>query len=165
MNNKTLLFKWSISRGRDTYGYNICSLWIHERKEATTCGGGYDMKGTVLGEFIEKHYQDRLLKLHRRAGSRYSVAPESSPAAKNGKKYKRLKALIPKNRPIWHQHGELYGLTTYYKRGELKPFKMSLDGACGFESMQRIGRAVGLSFHYQYGNANETIYTMADKRV
>jgi hypothetical protein len=161
-----LLFKWTTSRGRDTYGYNICSLWVRERKEATTCGGGYDMKGKVLGDFIEKRFQDRLLKLHRRAGSRVSIAPEGSPAAKAGKGYKRLTTKARnKFRPVWDNHGELYGMTAYYKRGEVKPYEISLDGACGVESMRRIGRAVGLSFSYQYANASETVYLMTDKRA
>lgn len=44
---KELEFKWSVSRARDTFGYNICSLWIHtdagREKVASACGGGYDM--------------------------------------------------------------------------------------------------------------------------
>tara|TARA_Y100000310_G_scaffold142771_1_gene142258 strand:+ start:70 stop:591 length:522 start_codon:yes stop_codon:yes gene_type:complete len=158
-----LLFKWTTSRGRDTYGYNICSLWVRESKEASTCGGGYDMKGTALGYFLEERFQDRLLKLHRRAGSRYSVAPEGSPAAKAGKAYKRL--TTPNKKRPWSDHGEFYGLTAYYRRGESKPYKMSMDGGCGFSCMVDIGRAVGLSFRYQYANTNETLYTMTDKRA
>ena len=161
-----LLFKWTTSRGRDSYGYNICSLWVRQIKEASTCGGGYDMKGTALGYFLQKRYQDRLLKLHRRAGSRVSVAPEGSPAAKAGKAYKQLTTKARnKFRPIWDNHGELYGMRAYYKRGESKPYKIDLDGGCGFESIRRIGRAVGLSFSYQYENANETVYLMTDKRA
>lgn len=57
---KTLEFKWTTSRARDTYGYNVCTLYVNGRKVARTCGGGYDMKGTVLGDFIAKHYADRL---------------------------------------------------------------------------------------------------------
>jgi len=158
-----LLFKWTISQARDSEGWNICSLWVRETKEASTCGGGYDMKGTALGNYIEKRFQDRLLKLHRRAGSRYSVAPEGSPAAKAGKAYKRL--TTPGKKRPWSDHGELYGLTAYYKRGESKPYKMSMDGGCGFSCMVDIGRAVGLSFRYQYANTNETLYTMTDRRA
>lgn len=59
----TLEFKWSVSRGRDTYGYNICSLYVDGRKVASCNGGGYDMKGTCFGIFLEKHFADRLRKL------------------------------------------------------------------------------------------------------
>ena len=161
-----LLFKWTTSRARASDGWNICSLWIHDQKEASTCGGGYDMKGTALGSFIEKQYMDRLLKLHRRAGTRYSIAPEGSPAAKVGKAYKRLTTYDRpgRSRP-WSDHGEFYGLTAYYRRGESKPYKMSMDGGCGFSCMVDIGRAVGLSFRFQHEKSNEILYTMTDKKA
>lgn len=58
-----LAFKWGVSKARDTAGYNICSLWVNGKKEVSTCGGGYDMKGTVLGRWIARRFADRLLKL------------------------------------------------------------------------------------------------------
>lgn len=60
---KTLEFKWTVSRGRDTYGYNICTLYTDGVKVARCNGGGYDMKGTCLGNFIAHAYADRLLAL------------------------------------------------------------------------------------------------------
>jgi hypothetical protein len=59
----TLNFVWTTSRGRDTYGYNICSLYVDGRKVSACNGGGYDMKGTSLGNWIARAYADRLLKL------------------------------------------------------------------------------------------------------
>jgi len=67
-----LEFKWTVSRGRDTDGYNICSLYVDGRKVASCNGGGYDMKGTALGNWIAKAYADRLRKL------RLSKFPEQS---------------------------------------------------------------------------------------
>lgn len=61
---KTLEFKWGVSRGRDTYGYTICSLYVDGRKVASCNGGGYDMKGTSFGHYLERAYADRLLKLN-----------------------------------------------------------------------------------------------------
>lgn len=58
-----LEFRWTISRGRDSYGYNICSLWVDGRKLASCNGGGYDMKGTSLGNFIAARYASRLVAL------------------------------------------------------------------------------------------------------
>jgi hypothetical protein len=55
-----LEFRWTVSRGRDTYGYNICSLYADGRKVSSCNGGGYDMKGTALGSFIAHNYADRL---------------------------------------------------------------------------------------------------------
>lgn len=63
MKTTSLEFKWSVSRGRDTYGYAICTLYANGDRVARCNGGGYDMKGTCLGSFIAKAYADRLLNL------------------------------------------------------------------------------------------------------
>jgi len=59
-----LQFKWTTSRGRDTYGYNISSLYVNGHKVASCNGGGYDMQGTCLGDFLSANFQDELKKLH-----------------------------------------------------------------------------------------------------
>jgi len=57
-----LKLKWSTSRGVDTYGYNICTLTDNNTDKKYRCmGGGYDMQGTVVGEWLESTFQDRLL--------------------------------------------------------------------------------------------------------
>lgn len=66
MNNRegmTLEFKWTVSRGRDTYGYNICSLFVDGVKRAACNGGGYDMEGTSLGNWMQKEFKEELLAL------------------------------------------------------------------------------------------------------
>lgn len=62
MKTHTAVIRWTVSRGRDTYGYNICTLMIDGIKVASCDGGGYDMEGTVLGEWLEEAYADRLLR-------------------------------------------------------------------------------------------------------
>ena len=56
---KELEFKYTISRARNTAGDTICSLWIHtesgREKVARNGGGGYDMKGGCLGDWIEEY--------------------------------------------------------------------------------------------------------------
>ena len=59
----TLVFKWGVSRGRATYGYSICSLYVNGKKVAMCNGGGYDMQGTVFGNWIASKFKDELLKL------------------------------------------------------------------------------------------------------
>ena len=60
----SLKIKWSTSRGRDTYGYNICRLVDTDTgKHYRTIGGGYDMTGKVLGDWLSEVYQDRLKEL------------------------------------------------------------------------------------------------------
>ncbi len=65
-----LALKWSASRGRDTYGDNICTLTDQETGKRFRCnGGGYDMVGTVLGEWLEDRYQGRLQALAAETGT------------------------------------------------------------------------------------------------
>ena len=57
-----LTMTWSTSRGRDTYGWNICSL-KGGAKTYRTMGGGYDMEGTVLADYLEAEHQEALQRL------------------------------------------------------------------------------------------------------
>lgn len=57
-----LAITWSTSRGRDTYGYNICRLDVRSTSQRYKCmGGGYDMLGTVVGQWLQGVYHRRLL--------------------------------------------------------------------------------------------------------
>ena len=56
-----LALSWSTSRGRDTYGYNIARLDDTDtRHRFKTCGGGYDMVGTVFGQWLAARFQPEL---------------------------------------------------------------------------------------------------------
>ncbi len=80
---ETLDFKWTTSRGRNTYGYNICTLRDkRNNKISSTCGGGYDMKGTCLGDFINTYFYDEIRKLN---------SEDFYGLTHYGKKYRRLK--------------------------------------------------------------------------
>ena len=80
---ETLDFKWTTSRGRNTYGYSICTLRDkRENKISSTCGGGYDMKGTCLGDFINIYFYDEIRKLN--SADFYGLTHY-------GKKYRHLK--------------------------------------------------------------------------
>ena len=102
-----LSLSWSVSKGANTYGYNICRLDDRNNgKRFRTIGGGYDMIGTVFGEWLETYYQKELLKI---------------------------------------KDGDFYGMTYLaYKN------KVSIDGACGIESMIRIAEAIGLEVERDY---------------
>lgn len=55
---------WGISRGRETYGWNICKATSNQTGKAyRTTGGGYDMLGTVIGEWFAAEYQTHLQAL------------------------------------------------------------------------------------------------------
>lgn len=111
----TIEFRWSISRGRDTYGYNICSLWLNgAEKVASTCGGGYDMKGTVLGAFIREYFPEQLKKMD--AGKHYGLT-------------------------FWNPNGK--GVRGRYLKHYKEGCEFYLDGACGFREMEHFLREIG----------------------
>lgn len=106
--------RWTVSRGRDTYGYNICSLWINGKKAYSCNGGGYDMVGTCFGEWLQDNALDEIKKLST---------------------------------------VDFYGIS-FYCQAENKRHQtyqdgdsVTLDGACGFSSMQRIATACGYTIH------------------
>jgi hypothetical protein len=60
----TYTLNWSISRARDTEGYNVLTARDSRgRKVAGCCGGGYDMEGTVFAEILTKHHLARIASL------------------------------------------------------------------------------------------------------
>lgn len=124
-NIKRLALSWSVSRGRDTYGYNICRLDDTSTGDRFKCmGGGYDMRGTVFGEWLAANYQPELLALKDRAS--YVFPLEGAPR--------------PANR-----EDSFYGMS-YHEKGE----RVSLDGSCGLECMIRIAEAIGLEVERDY---------------
>jgi len=132
-----LTLSWSTSKGRDTYGYNICRL--DSKTARYKCmGGGYDMIGDTLGQFLQAEFQDRLQVISERAGSVYS---------KEGG-YKSLE----------RNTGRLYGMTHNLDIG-----KVSLDGACGVSTMIEIAEAMNISISYignKRGQTTGFMYTV-----
>lgn len=118
-----LTLSWSISRGRDTYGYNICRLDDRNNGKRFRCmGGGYDMIGTVFGEWLETYYQTELFEIKRLSNRIYDGVLFDNPVSDS-----------------------FYGMTY-----NIRDNKVSLDGACGIESMIRIAEAIGLEIERDY---------------
>lgn len=132
-----LQFKWTVSKGRDSYGYNICSLWVRGKKVSYCNGGGYDMAGTTLGMYIMAEYQDRLLKIKDRAHRIYN----SNNLNDN--------PIDPSN--------NLYGMTLNIIKEKAS---VSLDGACGMSSMEKVMNAIGLTLQCE----SQNLYILTDKR-
>ena len=129
---QTLTFNWTISRGRDTYGYNICTLKDYKgEKIASTCGGGYDMKGTVLGEMINKYFTHELKKLSTK--DFYGLS-HYNPNAKTSKR-------------------------RFLKRATSNT-KTYVDGGCGFDSMRRILEKIGFKIQLVKEGKNSSIYVL-----
>lgn len=60
------------SRGRDTYGYTTVSLLDTATGKRYRCnGGGYDMTGTVLADWLEDVHQDALQAIADQAAYDY----------------------------------------------------------------------------------------------
>ena len=120
-----LSLSWSVSRGRDTYGYNICRLDDRNNGQRFKCmGGGYDMIGTVFGQWLETYYQAELLTLKERANYSRFIDGGYTPA---------------------NRDDSLYGMAYLEEEN-----RISLDGACGLECMIRIAEAIGLEVDRDY---------------
>lgn len=143
LNINHLSISWGVSRGRDTYGYNICRLDDRNNgKRYRTCGGGYDMIGTVFGHWLQDVYQDRLFELVKNL-MRY---PEA---------FSQYGSL-----PGWIQFKDLYGMIYKTNSG-----KVSLDGACGIGSMRRIAEAIGLDVQWEGNRKGHTIGFFVSEEV
>lgn len=142
---EVLEFKWTTSRGADTYGYNICSLRDRRGNLLGRCnGGGYDMEGTSFGNWIQKRFQPELLAL-------VATLPHVTKWHEDGCRWER-----PESANKYRNADTLYGLTwNIYKNGKQV---VSMDGACGFSSMQAILRAIGLDVRYIHKTNHTKIY-------
>ncbi len=135
-----LTFKWTVSRGRDTYGYNICSLYVDGSKIASVNGGGYDMQGSVLGQYLAKEYQPRLM----------AIADRASHVSTQGEDMQ------------WQQERKdgLYGMTLIQPRRLTA--HVSLDGACGESSMVKIAKAAGIELTATQTGRNQWGYFLTE---
>jgi len=157
----TLHFKWTISRARDSYGYNIVTLKVNDIKKSACNGGGYDMMGTVLGNYIARTFKDELVKKTKEEF--YGLTfhdPNYDPGKhklKNGKTVEQAE-----------EDGESLGLDRYqafYSASSKLPTKNhvipSMDGACGMGCMETIMREVlKLKLVFVKESKNDSYYTL-----
>ena len=138
---ENLSFNWTTSRGRDTYGYNICTLRdMRGNKLNSNCGGGYDMKGTALGDFINDNFSNELKKLVANSGSM------DTPSGYYGLSHYNPNAKTQKRR--------------FLKRATSQT-QTYVDGGCGFDAMRRILAKIGFQLKWVKDNKNEIIYTLS----
>lgn len=187
MKTYNLEYKWTVSKGRYTYGYNICSLYVDGHKRASCNGGGYDMQGTCLGNWIANRFPDRLMGLdtpmHTRNGreiQEYYGLTYHDPNFDPGKAIvgqgctDRTLGGKAEGKTIEQAEadGESFGLERYqafYSASSRIPTERHtvplIDGACGISSVQRIGEAIGLEFQYiPTRSKNQTLYTVTDSK-
>ena len=132
-----LKFKWTTSKARNSYGYNVCTLLVNREKKARCNGGGYDMKGTCFGSWIEKEFKKDLLKFKQDFYGLTYHDPNWQPS----------KEIIKRE-----EEGKSLGLERYqdfYKQSSKLPTEKNtipqIDGACGFRSVEKILNHLGLN--------------------
>lgn len=126
-----LTLSWSVSRGRDTEGYNIARLDDSiSGKRYRTCGGGYDMIGTVLADWFKGQHQEALQALWK-ANEQFA------------KPYGCTK---------WQSLESFYGMTFNPATGNV-----SLDGGCGVRSILSIIEACGFEVEQSHNKKGHTI--------
>lgn len=160
-----LEFKWTVSRGRNSYGYNICTLYVDRGKRASCNGGGYDMKGTSLGHWIAGEFRNELISEEFKAKCESGAYNYD----KNGLGFYGLSYHDPcydpgkaeidgKTVEEREKAGDSLGLERYqsfYKASTKVPddnhFIPMIDGACGFSTVERILKALGYELEYITG--------------
>ena len=130
-----LKIKWTTSKARDSYGYNVCTLLVDSEKKARCNGGGYDMKGTCFGSWIEKEFEKYLLKFKQDFYGLTYHDPNWQPS----------KEIIKRE-----EEGKSLGLERYqdfYKQSSKLPTEKhtipQINGACGFSSVEKILNHLG----------------------
>ena len=76
MKETHLIIKHSVSRAKDSDGYNVVTIWDGNEK-FRAMGGGYDMIGTCFGNWLEKNYSQRIKKLIPH-DKEYSLSPNDN---------------------------------------------------------------------------------------
>lgn len=141
----TLNITFGTSRGRETYGYGVVTLRERGEIKAQTKGGGYDMRGTVFADWLQEAYQDRLV----------AIAPRMEAQRGDGR-YLTSKA-----------PGSLYGGTYHLDRanGTENGPVVTLDGGCGFRSIQLIAEAIGLKVRMIDAGKKQDVILVTDGQV
>ena len=130
---RTLTISTGTSKGRDTYGYAIVRLRDSETGKLYRCmGGGYDMVGTVLAAWLTDTHQDALRPL---AGQAFYTYGDGIP-------YTRAE----------DERTALYGMAH-----NVTTDRVSIDGACGVESVRRIAKAAGVKLTSLPSKRGETV--------
>ncbi len=162
-------FKWTVSKGRNTYGYNICSLYVNGIKVSSCNGGGYDMQGTALGNWVEKAFRDELLQLKTEFYGLTFHNPNFNPAKAKVKDSKGVERTVEE----LEKSGESLGLARYqafYGASSKVPTENhivpSIDGACGMSSVTMILNAIGYMLVWDKKSdryKNHSYYTLVKK--
>jgi hypothetical protein len=123
---RTFTMRWSVSRARDTEGYNVLTVRDESGKKVAGCnGGGYDMEGTVLAEVLCTQFPTEMYLLANKRA--HNVYPRG--ATPPGE---------------WYcADDSLYGLSLNVEKKTAY-----VDGACGVRSVETIAEAMGIKLQW-----------------
>lgn len=115
--------KWTLSKGQNTYGYNICTIKDTKTGKKGQCnGGGYDMAGTSLaGLLVELELNKHLLKIVGKTNCNYIHD------ATNG--------TFINNEPGGHTYESPIFYGTYYQIDKKGNHSVTVDGATGMSNV------------------------------
>jgi hypothetical protein len=183
----TISIRWGTSRGRNTYGYTTCSLRDQNGRLIAACnGGGYDMRGTVVGIWLASTFGAELRTLkpenmpdrHGEGRSFYGLSfhdPNFDPGAAvigrdcSDRTFGPDGANVGKTVAEAEAAGVSVGLERYqaiYAASSPHPTERhtvpSIDGACGISSVLEILRALGLELLQVYSSSRLDIYRIEE---
>lgn len=170
---RTVLLRWGTSRGRDTYGYTTCRLVDDRGKKWGGCsGGGYDLRGTALGIWIEQAFADELRTLKRsQFPKRQWGRPDCAPARElyglsfHDPDFDPGKVKLANGKTVAEAAGESLGLDRYQAyHGASSPYPTKrhrvpdIQGACGVSSVLAIFNAIGLTLRQVVDTSKPDVY-------
>ena len=170
--NYKLVFKWTVSKGRNSYGYNICTLFVDGKKHNACNGGGYDLQGTCFGNWVAREFEKELLKLKipwiNHCGNEvqeYYGLTFHNPNFDPGKV--EIDGMTIEEREEKDLSLGLERYQAFYGASSKVPTEKHviplIDGACGFSSVEMILNAVEYKIKYIHENRNEKIYLITKK--
>jgi len=133
---ETLFFKW----GRT----GTCTIYDKRDNptEFSAGGGGYDKKGTALGQFINKHFSNELKKLT---------------ADRGGSVSRKRTGFYGLN----HYNPKAKAHSRRYLKRATEHTRSYVDGACGFDCMKDILAKIGFKLNFIHEGKNHIIYTIS----
>lgn len=145
-----LVFKYGISRGQNTYGYRLVSLYLDGIKVAKTGGGGYDMKGAVLGQWINSNFGHELQELAKE---------QIAEAQKELDNYMATGGIPDKGLSYYNDRGAgIYGLIV--SGHKIFGGIARVNGMCGFSVCEEILKRLGYELEYITDTDKESIYQL-----
>ena len=123
---------WTLSKGKDTYGYNICTIKDTTTGKKGQCnGGGYDMAGTSLASLlVALELNEYLLKI---------LDPTTCSYFSDS-----MTETFINNEPAGHSYPSNVAYGTYYRIDKKGNHSVTVDGATGLTNVIDIYAKAGV---------------------